>query len=453
LKVQSEKTGQGEYTLTIEVEPDRVQKALKKAARELSKRARIPGFRPGKAPYPVVERFLGKDYLYNEAVNVMGESVYKDALDETGLEPYAQGQLDISQMEPLVLKAVVPVTPIVEMGDYRSIRVVEPEIAFDASEVDKALQQVREKHGTWKPVERPARIGDQVTIDLKGEVDGRTVLNQTSRRTEVQEEMFPQGLAEHLRGAVAGQEIDYDYAYPADDPNPQLTGKTVSFHLTVLQVSEKELPALDDELAKTVGEYDTLDALRREVEERLTSKQKMERQEKLENEILEKLAGISSLEYPPVAVEREIDFHLQEYRRMVEQQGFAWESYLKSSGKTEAQIREEIRPDAEKTLRESLLLQKVAEEEGIEVTPEDVDAEIERIANRYREQAAIIKAMLSLPDSKASIKRRLLLSRAMDRLVAIATGKAETEPAAAEASPAADAAAAPETPAVEPPAS
>lgn len=452
MKVQSEKTGQGEYTLTIEVEPDRVQKALRKAARELSKRARIPGFRPGKAPYPVVERFLGKDYVYNEAVNVMGESVYKDALDEVKLEPYAQAQIDIAQMEPLVLKAVVPVTPIVEMGDYRSIRVMEPEIVFDASEVDKTLQQIREKHGTWKPVDRPAQLGDQVTIDLKGQVDGRTVINQTSRRTEVQEEMFPQGLAEHLRGMVAGQEIDYDYTYPADDPNPQLAGKTVSFHLMVLQVSEKELPALDDELAKTVGEYETLDDLRHEVEERLTSKQKMERQEKLETEILEKLAAMSSLEYPPVALEREVDFHVQEYRRMIEQQGFAWESYLKSSGKTEDQLREEVRPDAEKTLRESLLLQKVAEEEGIEVKLEDVDAEIERMANRYREQAVIIKAMLSRADSKASIKRRLLLSRAMDRLVEIATGKAEAK-AVPPVSPPTDAAAASETPAAEPPAS
>ncbi len=447
MKVQSEKTGQGEYTLTIEVEPDRVQKALKKAARELSKRARIPGFRPGKAPYPVVERFLGKDYVYNEAVNLMGESVYKDALDEVKLEPYAQAQIDIAQMEPLVLKAVVPVTPIVEMGDYRSIRVVEPEVVFDVSEVDKTLQQLREKHGIWKPVERPAQIGDQVTIDLKGQVDGRTVLNQTSRRTEVQEEMFPRGLAERLVGAVAGQQIDYEVAYPDDDPNPQFAGKTVSFHLEVLQVSEKELPALDDELAKTVGEYDTLDALRREVEERLTSKQKMERQEKLETEILEKLAAMSSLEYPAVALEREIDFHMQEYRRMVEQQGFAWETYLKSTGKTDAQMREEVRSDAERTLRESLLLQKVAEQEGIEVKPEHVDAEIDRLSNTYKEQAVIIKAMLSRADSKASIKRRLLLSQAMDRLVAIATGKAEAEQAAAEAAPAANATAAPETPA------
>ncbi len=441
MKVTSEKTGQGEVTLSIEVDKDRVQKALQQAARELSRRARIPGFRPGKAPYYLVERYLGKEHLYGKAVESLGPDVYREALEQAGIEPYAQGNLDIAQMEPLILKAVVPVTPVVTLGDYKSVRVPKQEVSFDEQGIERTIEQLREQHAEWTPVDRPIQIGDQVTIDLEGRVGEVGVLSQTSRRTEVSAEMFPSGLSEKLIGAKAGDTIDYAVAFPADHSNVQFAGKNVAFHLGILQASEKHLPDLDDSFAKSVGDYESMDQLRKRVHEQLIGQQERAAREKMEDEILEAIAQKTTFEYPVVAIEHELDQRIQDLRQRVQEQGFSWESYLKITGKTEAEIREEGHADAEKALRQSLLLSQVAQAEGMEVSDEEVDAEVQRLSQPYGERAEVLKAALSRPDSKAAVKSRLRLSKAMDRLVAIATGELERSaaPAAEGSSEGADA--------------
>ena len=425
MKVTSEKTGQGEITLSIDVDKDRVQKALQQAARELSRRARIPGFRPGKAPYYLVERYLGKEYLYGKAVESLGPDVYKEALEQAGIEPYAQGSLDIAQMEPLVLKAVVPVMPVVTLGDYKSVRVPKQEVGFDEQGIGRTIEQLRERHAEWVPVDRPIQIGNQVTIDLEGRVGNEVVLSQTSRRTEVSAEMFPSGLSEKLIGAKAGDTVDYEVAFPADHSNVQFAGKSVAFHLEILQASEKHLPDLDDSFAKSVGEYESMEDLRKRVREQLVGQQERAAREKVEDEILEAIAQSTTFEYPAVAVEHELDRRIQDLKQRVQEQGLSWESYLNISGKTEAGIREEGRADAEKTLRQSLLLDQIAQAEGVEVSDEEADAEIQRLSKAYGEQGEILKAALSRPESKSAIKSRLCLTKAMDKLVKMATGEVE----------------------------
>ena len=262
MKVTSEKTGPCEYTLTIEVAEERTKKALQSTARTMTRRAPIPGFRPGKAPYSVIEAYFGKEVVYGRTIEALGPEVYKEALDEAKLEPYSQGNLDMATMEPLVLKAVVPVEPVVTLGDYHSIKKDKAEVPFDEAEIDKTIEELREQHAEWSAVERAVQEGDQVTIDLVGRVGEEEVLSQAGRRTEAIPTMFPEGLFDHVVGVEPGQSVDYEQSYPEDHFNSKLAGKTVSYHLTVQSVREKELPQVTDEFANTVGSYENLAALR-----------------------------------------------------------------------------------------------------------------------------------------------------------------------------------------------
>lgn len=444
MKVQSEKTGKSEYTLTIEVEKERIEAALHQAARQLSKRARIPGFRPGKAPYPVVERHLGKDYLYSQAVENIGQELYEEALKETNLDPFAQGNLDIATTQPLVLKAVVPVMPTVTLGDYKSVRVDAPQLDFNEEAVETMITQMREQHAEWSPVDRPAQDDDQATLDLEARVGEQKVMSQPSRRTMVYAEMYPRGLYEKLIGAKAGDVLDYEVDYPADDINKNLAGKTASFHVQVLGVNERHLPELNDEFAKTLGEYESLADLRVRVREQLTKQKEDEIRSKLEDLIVSQIVEKSTLEYPAVAVEKEVERTFQNMRQELAMQGLSWEAYLKAVNKTDAQLREESRPDAEKTVQHTLVLGEIAKVEDVQVSDADIDAEVAKLARSFGGNAESTKELLNRPENRASISSRVRLSKSLDKLIAYASGEALAAEAAAPTEPAEAAAAAAE---------
>ena len=445
MKVTSEKTGPCEYTLTIEVDEDRAKKALASTARTMTRRAPIPGFRPGKAPYNIIESYFGKEVVYGRTIETLGPEVYQEALDEAKLEPYSQGNLDMETMEPLVLKAVVPVQPVVTLSDYHSIKKDKNEVPFDEAEIDKTIEELREQHAEWGQVERAVQEGDQVTIDLVGRIGEEEVLSQAGRRTEAIPSMFPEGLFEHVVGAEPGQTVDYEQDYPEDHFNTRFAGKTVAFTLTVTSVREKKLPEVTDEFAGVVGSYETLAALRDGIREKLYTSKQEDADEALATDILAAILEDATMEYPQAAVDDEVERHLREFQQRIQSQGFSWESYLNMQKKSEDELRDEVRPSAEQHLRENIVLAEIAKREGITLEEGAVEAEIEKTLEPYGAQAQMLRPYVDNPTSRQSIERRLLTGQTVKWLIAMATGTLPAEAdAEAEAEAVAESAEAPE---------
>lgn len=435
MNVTSEKTGPCEYTLTIEVEQDRAKKALEKTARQITRSAPIPGFRPGKAPYHIIESYFGKEVVYNRALEELGPAVYEDALKEAGLEPFAQGSLDMEEMEPLVLTAVVPVQPVIELGDYRAIRQEKPEIPFEEEDIDETIEELREQHATWQPVERPVQDGDQVTIDLVGLVgeEEEEVISQSSRRTVVMENMYPEGLYEGLLGLEVGSDVNYEIEFEADDPNPNFAGKTIDFWVTLHSVSEKSLPEVDADFAQAAASVESVEELRESIREKLFVSRREEARDELASNILLAVLEEANLEYPDVAIEQEITRQVRDMQMNLQGQGFSWETYLNMMNKSEAEYREEIRPTAEQRLREALVLSKIGELEDVPVQEDQVQEEIDRMIAPYGPQGQQLREFFATGQMREDIEQRIRISNTVEWLIDMATGELEAAKEQAEA--------------------
>jgi len=424
LEVTVERIGDCRVTLTLKPEPERVQKALRRTARELSRRMRIPGFRPGKAPYRVVEQMVGRDSLLGEVLDEIGEELYEEALKETGLEPYSRASLEIAQKDPLTLKVTVDVVPEVDLGDYRTIRVEsEPEPVVEEEEVIRALEEIREERAEWVPVERPAQMGDQVVIDVEGTLGEETIFSEYGYEYLLTPEDTPPGFSENLVGMQAEETREFSVVYPDDFHDENLRSKEVNFRVVLVAVREKVLPALDDDLAKEVGDYATLDELRDATREKLLQEKREAARDRLEKKLVDALLERAKIVYPASALEDEIEGMLGEERRYAERQGFTMEGYLNLLGKTEAQLREELLPRAEERLKRELVLNRLAKEEGITVGDEELVTEMNRIVNSYGEQADVVRELFYDLRVLAALRSSLSQRKAMERLIEIATGR------------------------------
>jgi len=423
LKVTKEKTGPCEYLLTVEVEAERLAAPLRQATQRLNQRRPIPGFRPGKAPYAMVERAFGKELIYEEALDRVGNDLYQEALKQSETEPYDQAKFEIAQLEPLTLKITVPTPPEITLGDYHQIRVQKNEVSVSDQEINQVLARVQEDHAVWVPVERASQLGDEVLIDAVGTADDGKKIEQLDLALRLSEKLQPREFAQHLVGVKAGDSREFDAAYSPDSADPDLAGKRFHFHVTVKVVRERELPALDDALAKSVGEYETVEQLQAEVQKTLLRQKESEAQEAAEEAALDALVEQAMIQYPAVAVENEVEAMLASFTNRLEQQGFTLESYLRLSKQMEAQWRDASRPRAEKRLKRSLALTKFAEVEGIAVQEADVRAEVERISSSFGKDAEAAKAALSTEESLRSISVDVLSRKVLSHLMEMATGQ------------------------------
>jgi len=429
LKINSEETAVREVALTLEPEPERVEKATRRVARKLATRVKIPGFRPGKAPFQVVERTVGREYLLEEAAGELGSELYKEALDETGLEPYTQANLEIVSLDPMSLKVTVALVPEVDLGDYHAIR-VEPEDQVTATDeqVDEALGEVRESLSEWVAVERAAEMGDQVTMSVLGKMGDETVADSEAEEFVLTEDGSPPGFSAELVGVKAEDSKEFSTAYPEDFPEEDLQGRGVDFSVTLHAVHEKQVPALDDELAKSAGDYDTLEDLKRDLRAKLQTRLEEDARHRLVDKAVEALIEQATVAYPAVALEHEIDDMLSAYEKRLEGQGFTMDGYLSMSGQTREQLRESMESGATERLVRSLVLAELVEAEDIKVEDKDVEEEVDRLASTYGEQAGAVKKILSRPNALSTITSDLYTRAATDRLVEIATGQGEVQP-------------------------
>jgi len=428
LKTTSETVGTREVLLTVEPDPESVDKALRKAARLFSQRRPLPGFRPGKAPYAMVERTFGRETLLEQAVSDMAPDVYRQAIAEAKIEPFEQGQLEVGSQDPLVLKFKVPLGPVVTLGDYHTLHVdPEPEVTVSETQIDEEISAIRRRHATYEAVERPVQLGDQVVATIIGTHEGQQVVDQQDATLSVVDEMRPAGFAEALTGMKANETREFSLTYPDDYDDKNLAGKNVTFSATIKTVRQANLPEINDDLAKMAGDYATVAEMREGLAAIIKQRLENEARAREANAAIEALVGISQVEYPAIALEREITATLENQKARLRQIGFTYENYLRMVGKTEAELREEIRPDAERRLVRQLALSEFARAEKLEVKREEIAAEAARIANRYGERANEVLQRLNSDRALLSIHADLLTQAAVRHLTAMLTGREQPQ--------------------------
>jgi trigger factor len=417
MKVTSQSLEDRQIELNVEMETDELDKYMTKAYQKLVGRVRVPGFRKGKVPRAILEKHIGKDAFLQEAIEDFVPEAYKKAVEEQNINPIAQPEIEILQTEPITFKAIVPLEPEIKLGDYKQIRLEQPSDGFKEEDVDKAIEQLRYEHATLLPVERPVQVGDIVTMDIEFKNDEESPNTQKDVVFEVVENSsYPlPGFAEELKGVKKKTEKSFVLSYSSDHEIQDLAGKTYSFTVTVNEIKEKKLPEVNDEFARSV-DSENLDSLREKIRSNL--KQMAEETSRLEYEknIIEKVADISETLYPPVLVEDEISRMINEEARNFNNGVEGLQNYLKNINKTMESHREELRPMAEQRLVRSLILSELSKSENIEVTPEEIDREIERMADEGGENADEIRKIFSIPQARISIEQVLISRNTIDRL-------------------------------------
>lgn len=428
MKVSAERIPQSQVVLQIEVEPERVEKSLDAAYRRLVQRASVPGFRKGKAPRAMLERHLGRDVLLQEALDRLIPEVYREAVEAEEIEPIERPELEMVSTEPLVMKATVPVRPTIELGDYRSLRLPREPVVVPEERIDEALEGLRHRYANLEPVERPVRWGDFIRIDASISVGNRRVVEQKDVEFPLREgaAVYLPGFAEMLVGLEKGRETEFELPVAEDYGDKGLAGKVCVCRVTVHEVKEEELPPLDDSFARQVGEgFASLDALRERLASDIREAEEQAAMDRYRAEVISALEKNAHLEYPPVLVDKEVD------RMLREQAGPRGdgdlERYLQRAGKSEEQLRAELRPLAEQRLRRSLLLSKVAEVENIEVDESEVGQEIERMASSAGAQAEEIRRLFDNPGGREAIQGSLFTRKTWDRLIEIVSGAEPAE--------------------------
>ncbi len=433
MKVTKEKTESSQAFLTIEMEPAEVEESLAQAYQRLVKRANIPGFRKGKAPRAILERYVGREHLLEDALDSLIPQAYDKAIKEQGIEAVARPQIEITQTEPVVFKAIVPLKPNVKLGDYHRLQVA-PSVVEEVTEtqVDSVVEELRHQHASWEPVERPAAFGDLLVMDIEGTAEGKPLINQKGGQYRLRRDsaLPVPGFAEQLVEMKRGEVKEFNLQLPADYPSSDVAGKEVSFKVKVSEIKQEVLPELNDQFASTVSpDFKALADLRQRIMADMKQNAEESARMKFEEQVIDAVVGAAEVEFPPTFVEAEINDLLNQRFRKGRPE---LETYLRSINKTEEAIREELRPLAISRITRSLVLGKVAEEEKIEVTDAEINTEIENMTKSTTQNKDEIKKILSTPQARESIKDRLLTRKTIQRVTEIAKGSAETETAKKE---------------------
>jgi len=430
LKVIKEKEENRQAFITVEMEPADMEEGMQDAYRHLVQKADIPGFRKGKAPRAVVERTLGKGRMLEEAIDHMIPEAYEKACKEQDIVPYAQPQVEITKADPLVFKAVVPLVPTVELGDYQGIR-LEPEISeVKAENIDSVMEELRHQHATWEPVDRPVEYNDLAVIDINADDDeDKPLVKKASSQYQVlKDSLSPApGFAAELVGMKKGESKEFDLTFPEDYPSKQVAGKKAHFKVKLHEIKEEKLPELNDDFAQQIStEFKTVQDVRNEAEKslklRAEENARMNHEEKVINTAVEQ----SKIEYPPVVIDLEINRILNDQDRQMQMAGQTIDDYLKSINKTAEQLVEDLRPIATRNVAASLVLSKIAETEKIEVTEEEIMNGINNMVRGIsQDKQDEMRKLLDTPQTRQSLTQTLKTRKVIERLTDIAKNKGE----------------------------
>lgn len=437
LKVTQEPVEDRQLAVTVEVDQTRIDQELRKAARKVGRQYRIPGFRKGKAPYSVIVQQIGLPTLYNEFIDDLGQEVYKEAIEQESIEPYAMASLTDVEFEPVRYKLMIPLDPEIGLGSYRDLRVDKIEPTVDEDAFEERLNQYRGQHASWQNVDRPIEDGDLVTLDVRSvltepnEGDDETiVLDETDWEITLDENypMDPPGLDDQILGEKAGANKKFTLAWP-EDSQSMYAGKSANFEITIKSAQSYEQAELTDELAQMIGpDFETADDLKKSIEESLLEEATAQAENEYMDRVLDALLEESTLVYPPVVIEDQINSMMGEMENQLRRAGIEDpQQYFQNSGMDLDDFRESQRPEATKIAERNLLLSEVITQEGIIAEDEDVEERISEIigdsGDEDSEQAESMAAMFREGQMRQMLESQILTTKAIDRLRDIAEGK------------------------------
>lgn len=481
LTIHTDEDDQRQLLVTVEVDEERVQKAMRSVARELAKEVHVPGFRKGKAPYQVILRRVGEESLRAEAVEKLAQPVFEEMMDELDPDIYSQASLDDIQDKPLVMKYTIPLSPTVQLGDYRELRQEIEEVEVSEEAVAEALERVRERHQVVEEVERPLQAGDVVVLsglgrllplddqaedELEDEETAVAVDDDTLDDEEFEDEEFDDDyddddyddeeedddydddilfdedhsemlvdaamlfpgtpFVDNIVGLSAGEEAGFDFTFPADYEDDELAGRAARFNVRISTVKSRTLPELDDELAQKEGSYETVDALRDSVRQRLQDQAETQAKNDLIEQLIDKLLEDATIVYPPSAADNEVDRMIENLKNRVSGAGWQWEDYLRIQNTSEDEMREEYWETAVERLERQLVLQQFITDEKLRITPEDIDARLEERLEKF-DDPELREGMREYMRGEYGIQMlgsEILMDKAYERIRAIFTGEA-----------------------------
>ena len=430
--VTREDTESRQVVLNVELEPSDIELHLQRVYRQLVNRVQIPGFRKGKAPRSVVETFLGRNAMVQEGIDSIVTSSLNQALERESLEPFGEPEIDSLELDPVSFKATVPLEPQVDLGDFQSLRLERDPIEITEEQVTEVLEQLQRSNGVWEPREGQVRFDDLVTLDVEGTIEGNRILQDQAVDFVPRQDSpvpFP-GFSVYLEGMSAGEDKQFTLTVPEDYRESAVAGKECRFEVKVIEVKELRLPELDDELAKGVGEgYDAIAELQDDIQRRLYNDAVEAAQRDLQEKALQEVIDGAEVVYPSLTEQRELDRMVDDRAHALQEHRLQAEDYVAEAGKSDEEVRAELRPEAVQRLTRFLVLRQISLDQGIEVTEDDVEDEIDQMSGTGESQEAIRNAF-STDNARSAIRNAILSRKVQERLGEIAQSSVAEEPPA-----------------------
>ena len=422
MSLQVEKLEHNMAKLTVEVAAEDVEKALQAAYLKQRKQINIPGFRKGKVPRQMIEKMYVPEVFYDEAANNMIPDAYAKAYDESELDIVSQPKIEVVQMEkgkPFIFTAEVATKPEVTLGDYKGLKVDKVSTRVTQKEVDEEIEKERERNArTIEVTDRAVQDKDEVTLDFEGFVDG--VAFEGGKGEDypltIGSGSFIPGFEEQLIGAEIDKEVEVNVTFPKEYHSEELAGKDATFKCTVHTIKAKELPELDDEFASEVSECETMDAYRAEVKKNIKERKERTGKEKKENQAVDQAIENAQMDIPEAMIEFQVRQMADDFARRIQQQGLTVEQYFQFTGMTAEKMMEEMRPQAEKSIKTRLVLEAIVKAENIEVSDERVEEELTKMAEAYQMEVEKLKEFMG-ENEKKQIKEDLAVQEAITLLV------------------------------------
>ncbi|BAU26955.1 trigger factor [Aneurinibacillus soli] len=425
MKATWEKLENNQGVLTVEVEETRVDKAIDQAFNKVVKKINVPGFRKGKVPRKIFEARFGIESLYQDALDIILPEVYSEAVQETGIDPVDRPEVDVEQMgkgQKLVFKATVTVKPEVKLGDYKGLAVEAKDFAVTDEAIAEELTAMQNRSAELVVLEDDAAVatGDFAIIDFTGFVEGEEFEGGSAEnyQLEIGSGTFIPGFEDQVIGMKKDEEKDVSVTFPEDYHAQDLAGEPVVFKVKVNEIKRKNLPELDDEFAKDVSEFDTLDELKADIKNKLEEKAKVDAENFKKESLIEQATANATIDIPEVMVEQEINHMVNDFAQRLQYQGMNLDLYYQFTGLDEEKLRDQFREDAQKRVRTSLVLEAISEAEKVEVTEEDVNAELDVMAEQYKRSADELRKIFAGRDGLASLNQDIRMRKTIDLLVA-----------------------------------
>ena len=430
-----EKLEKSRVALTIEVGAEEFEAAVNKAYLKMRGKMNIPGFRPGKAPRKMIESMYGAEVFYEEAVNAVLPDAYESAVDEQKLEVVGYPQVEIESVgkEGAVFKCTVAVYPEVELGQYKGLEAVKAEVKVMAADVNARLKEMADRNSRLVAVERAVKKGDTANIDFEGFDNGVAFEGGKGDAfdLEIGSGSFVPGFEDQLIGMKAGEEKDIDITFP-ENYTPELAGKPVVFHVKVNEVKVKELPAIDDEFAKDVSEFDTLKELKADIKKKMIEERTTAAQRAFEDVLMTKVAEGVKADIPEEMIELQAQQLVDGFKQQLAAQGIPYDQYLKMTGMEEAKIMADAKEPAANQVKMDLAIRAIIKAEGLEVSDEEVEAEMKNVADKYGMDLDTVKKYLRTEDVKEQVMREKVIKVVANSAKAVAPEAKEEETKAEE---------------------